>query len=838
MHGQSQRADTSRFNAVEVPGTFDVESSYGETYGRVSNPFVSETSLCCFGYKHCAEPTSTEYFVREVPQIGDPEIFAIVPGEPDPNCQPFKTKREGDQGLVPLPIREDTTVLVGANIKFDLLWMFTRPDNKGLWEFFIRGGYIWDVSYAEYLLSGQAVSNKNHDPKYRCSLNSVAALNGIEYSKLDIVGGMWAEGIRTEDIPEDVLIEYQTRDVDLTYDVYVSQVRRAKELGVPFYNNLLSRMDGLFATTWMELNGLYVNKEKGLKIAEQMQQKANIMRSMVDLELPPLPDRYEFNVGSRTQLSAFLFGGTIKYEGRVPRTTKEGEPIYEQVHVPTWATEKKVAEPLVIDGVTQYFKRGKNAGKLKTVNVKHTLKPGEQQATYTSGRRKGELKFEKADHPDKLPQMKNGDMYFTFPSQGYSPVHKYAQFNENDEVTGYSTAEDHMKELKKLYPDWQVLTLVGELSALQKDLGTYYVSYSKEGKPKGMLTTVHPDGCIHHSLQHYITATGRLSCTKPNLQNVPGEDKSIVKSLMESRFGKYGSMLEIDYSQLEVVTKAAISRDRNLKKDLADGVCFHCVNLALAEHMEPWTVQRLAKGVDKDSPEKLLLINKGQHSKSVKVWKFKRKKIKPFTFPEKYGGGAVLMAESTGLTVDEVKAIIAAKKLRYPEEAEFDDNVLLKVKHTRTASPFRTTKGYPAGVGYYQCETGTVYAFIENDAPKWLQDRDHVYTSFKPTQTKNYPSQGLGGFIMEDAIGKVARWLLTRQELWPLLKMVNTVHDCQWLDAHNSVKAEVIPIIKGIMEDVNTSFNRMCGDLDWGVKFPAEVEHGPNMLHLKHYKGV
>lgn len=733
-----------------VPLSFDTETTYGKQYGRVSNPFAEDTSLCCMGWKLGDNDVETDYYVKEV-----------------------EGTRTGDHGYTGLPTK-GAGILVGANIKFDLIWLLTRPHAEKLWSFFRDGGMLWDVSYAEYLLSGQAVNNGQIDERFRPSLNACLSLNGMDYQKIDIIKKLWKEGVRTEDIHEDLLIEYQVVDVKATHDVYLAQLKRAVAMGPKFMANLRARMRGLFATMWMEFNGLSIDKEKGLEIAAKLEDELNSLNIELSKHLPKTPEEYTFNPGSNKQLSAFLFGGVVKYKARVYRVDKEGALIFKKITVPD----------LDANGVQKKFIRGKNKGQLKYIKVE-------------------------GDEPDT----KWGEKCLTFPRQ-FEPEDKWAAADE-----GYwSVAADVLKDLTKTNPKAEVLSIFAKMAKLQKDLGTYYITTAKNGSQKGMLTCIGPDQKIHHQLQHYVTATSRLSSSNPNMQNVPAKEKSDVKALFVSRFGKDGKMIEADYSQLEVVTKTVLCKDEQLRKDLLDGVCFHCVNLALAEHMDPWEVQALAKG-DNADPE----------------WEHKRKMIKPFTFQEKYGGGAKLMAESTGLSVEEINDIIAAKKLRYPEEAEFDDKVFRNANKTLTPSPFRTPKGYPAGVGYHLCETGTLYSFIESDAPEWKRDRDKVYTALKPTQTKNYPSQGLGGFIMQDAIGVIAEWLLSRPDLRDKVFIVNTVHDCVWLDCHKSVVEEVMRMVQAIMQDVNWRFEQMFGTLEgWDVPFPAEVEAGPNMLELHH----
>lgn len=481
----------------EVLAAFDVEASYGQWYGRVSNPFSGTgddaAKLCCWGYRHADDPVQTEYFVK-------PDASGVMRGG-------FNVK--------PLPIKDSVTMLAGCNIKFDILWMLTQNGADALWDFFRRGGRIWDVALAEYLLSGQAINNANVDPWYRCSLNAIARNNGIQNLKLDEVAALWGKGVRTEDIPEDILLDYQRQDVNLTYDVAVLQIARAKEFGVAFYNNLFSRMDSLLATTWMEFNGLPVDLELGLKQAKDLEADIAGMKEKVKEYLPELPEGFQFNSGSSQQLSCLLFGGPVKYTGRGPRTDKDGNVILQTVTVPVWETEEVIEEPVVdSEGNPVLHTKGKKAGQPQVSLIKRPIPPGVRQARYTRGKNAGELKFCTVPDPDGKPQMKNVDKVFVFPGMKYTPVER---FRSADPETPhlFSMSAEHMDELRSLYPDWELLKLLGELATKQKDLGTYYISYTASGVAKGMLTCVGPDGKIHHSLNHNITNTTRLSSANP-----------------------------------------------------------------------------------------------------------------------------------------------------------------------------------------------------------------------------------------------------------------------------------------------------------------------------------
>ncbi len=75
--------------------------------------------------------------------------------------------------------------------------------------------------------------------------------------------------------------------------------------------------------------------------------------------------------------------------------------------------------------------------------------------------------------------------------------------------TGYSTAAD---VLEALAPDYPIVADILEYRQLAKLKSTY---------AEGLMHCIAPDGRIHSSFQQTVTATGRISSTEPNLQNIP-----------------------------------------------------------------------------------------------------------------------------------------------------------------------------------------------------------------------------------------------------------------------------------------------------------------------------
>jgi len=164
---------------------------------------------------------------------------------------------------------------------------------------------------------------------------------------------------------------------------------------------------------------------------------------------------------------------------------------------------------------------------------------------------------------------------------------------------------------------------------------------------------------------------------------------------------------------------------------------------------------------------------------------------------------------------------------------EFDDEVLAEVQDSRQLSPFSTALGFPAGIGWHKCVTQTIYHFLEQDAPKFKQEQG-IYTGFKPTTTKNYPSQGLGGLIMQVACGRIFRWLALNDFFNGKVRIINTVHDCIWVDCHKDIAGLVAYHIKLIMENTKHYFNKFY-KTNWKLDFPIEIEAGSNMLNLYTY---
>ena len=131
--------------------------------------------------------------------------------------------------------------------------------------------------------------------------------------------------------------------------------------------------------------------------------------------------------------------------------------------------------------------------------------------------------------------------------------------------TGWSTNVDVLEKLRDKHP---IADRVLEYRTLTKLKSTY---------AEGLLKVIAPDGRIHTSFQMTVTATGRLSSTEPNLQNIPVR-KELGAQIRTMFAAPEGSVLvDADYSQIELRLLAHISGDRAMQEAFLSGEDFHTV---------------------------------------------------------------------------------------------------------------------------------------------------------------------------------------------------------------------------------------------------------------------
>ena len=742
----------------------DLETTIHSSYKRKGNPFDPLNHVVMTGWQRKGGPVESTYYGRV---------------------------RPADGWLAPL--LEYVQLLVGHNIKFDLLHAIHRnPKNLAAWQAWVaKGGNVWDTQLAEYLLNGCEKSS------HMLALDEVAPVYGGNV-KFDEVKALWAAGVNTPDIDRDILTrylcghtdehgQYSHGDIGNTEIIFLGQLKRARESKQ--VKSIMLNMGSLLCTIEMERNGMAVDKELGLRLAEELSKRLVILRAELDTFLPEgLP--FEFKWSSRQQLSALIFGGKVKYPVRVHQTDEDGKLAYAQ---------KKEAHYLLNDGTTTAYPPAHPGAA--------TL---DSYAVFKGGKNAGEFKTKQVTVPDlDKPKLKWEDFYYEFPRMT-EPKPEW----EGSVEGVYSVGAEIIKELGNR--NIPFLKQLAEVIGLTKDLGTYYIVTDEDtGESKGMLTLVQEDGIIHHSLNHTSTVTGRFSSSNPNLQNIPKGGKSDVKKVFVSRF-EGGKIIQSDFTALEVYVQAILTKCQQLIEDLKAGLDMHCVRVAQKEGMDYAEVFRLAK------------------TEGIPEWDTKRTKAKVFSFQRAYGAGAAKISESTGMPLEEVEALIKAETERYPEIDAYYELVTAAVKRNRRATskfvPHPTLRGAMCQIGksHFVTPDNKRYSYEEQPSPEYLAKRGHL-TSFSPTEIKNYVVQGAGGEWAKAAMWLAVRYFYLHRNFAGEALLVNQVHDALYVDSALTSTPIAASSLHACMVAASEFMEWWFG-WDCPVPVPSDTVVGDNMM--------
>ena len=131
--------------------------------------------------------------------------------------------------------------------------------------------------------------------------------------------------------------------------------------------------------------------------------------------------------------------------------------------------------------------------------------------------------------------------------------------------TGYSTNAEVLEKLKNKHP---IIPAIMDYRMLTKLKSTY---------AEGLLKQIREDGRIHTTFQNLVTATGRLSSTEPNLQNIPVRT-DLGAEIRKMFIPKEGHVLvDADYSQIELRVLAHIADDEVMRQAFISGQDIHAV---------------------------------------------------------------------------------------------------------------------------------------------------------------------------------------------------------------------------------------------------------------------
>lgn len=786
--------------------TWDTETTIKTSFKRKANPFDKHNWVVTHGWKEKGDASVKEYrFGHSRPPAG--WFLELLSG---------------------------TRILAGFNIKFDLLHALQDAENLAGWMKYVAdGGNVWDCQLAEYLLNGMGQKDQ------MLSLDEVAPRYGGNV-KVDEVKALWAAGINTPDIEPELLSRYlcggkdengvfQMGDVENTEKIALAQIARARDCGQ--LNSILLNMGALLFTVEAERNGMFVERMQGYDLAADLKIAVDAAMAGLVQYLPEgLP--FDFNWNSPAQKSALFFGGTVTYPCR-EYDLKDGTT--------TWVVPKVGTDQRVFgkdDGNPDLYSYAqKDALHYVLVDGSTTsIHPmddtvGQDYAMFKGGKNAGEYKTKKVKLDDYTkPKGRSADRPYTF--KGYTkPRAKWAGATPGV----WSTAAAVVEELADSGVPF--LKVYASLMSMAKDLGTYYISTDEDGSSKGMLTLVDAWGIIHHKLNMCSTVTARLSSSDPNLQNIPKGNKSDVKTIFMSRFGKYitddfgnlvyvskGKIIQSDFSSLEVYVQAVLTKCKQLIADLKSGLDLHVVRLAAKEHMDYQEVFNLCKGYTDAN---------GVYNPAIDEWDYKRTGAKVYSFQRAYGAGVKKIASSTGMAEEEVQSLADAEDKRYPEipvyYADITQAIKLNRKHLRTL-PHPEHPGVICHIGesFLRTPDGKLYTYVEQPSPEYLVKKG-ITASFSPTEIRNYVVQGMGGEWAKAAMWLSVREFYRRGNFGGLGLLVNQCHDAEYADADDSVAHEVACVLHACMEGAS-DFMEYWFKWEIPVPVPSDTSWGLSMM--------
>ncbi len=330
--------------------------------------------------------------------------------------------------------------------------------------------------------------------------------------------------------------------------------------------------------------------------------------------------------------------------------------------------------------------------------------------------------------------------------------------------TGYSTAASELEKMKGLHPIIDMILEYRELSKLQS---TYVKALPELVSKK--------DHRLHTSYNQTITATGRISSSNPNLQNIPAGSSGYAAEIRKGFLAAPGTKLvSIDYSQIELRVVAHLSGDKTMTEVFRKGQDIHTA-----------TAMQLY-GIDDPS----------------KVTKEMRRDAKTINFGVLYGLSSFGLSERVDMTRAEATEFI---KKYFKAFSAVDKYLKQVVTETRTN-------------GYTHNELGRKRYFPE------INSSQFQVRAAAERAAINMPMQSLAADIFKISMNKIEEEIGIQKED---IKLLLQVHDELVFEIQETEVKKYAEKIKEIMENayklkVPLVVDVKVGD-DWGDMKELEI---------------
>ncbi|ENB4329996.1 DNA polymerase I [Vibrio vulnificus] len=317
-----------------------------------------------------------------------------------------------------------------------------------------------------------------------------------------------------------------------------------------------------------------------------------------------------------------------------------------------------------------------------------------------------------------------------------------------------STAEEVLQELALDYP---LPSVIMEYRGLAKLKSTYTDKLPKMINPH--------TGRVHTSYHQAVTATGRLSSTDPNLQNIPirNEEGRRIRQAFVAPHGY--KILAVDYSQIELRIMAHLSGDQALLDAFQQGKDIHAATAA----------EIMGVSIEQVSSEQ-------------------RRRAKAVNFGLIYGMSAFGLAKQLGIPRGEAQAYMDKYFERYPGVMQYMED----------------TRSNAAQHGYVETIFGRRLHLSE------ITSRNVMRRKAAERAAINAPMQGTAADIIKKAMLLVDQWI--QEEGNGRVKLLMQVHDELVFEVEESCLTEIESKVQQLMESA----------AQLNVPLVAEAGHGDN----------
>ncbi len=456
------------------------------------------------------------------------------------NHKELKSKSNREQFKKLQDVLKRSKLVIGHNLKFDMSWLFEAG--------FEYDGQFYDTMIFEYVNArGLKVSLKLKDVLQRYKLPN----------KLDVLEEYCGkQGLNVDEVPLKELIEYGRGDVNNTYELFILQRELIrKDPVIASMKPAIKLMnDFLEVLIDVERNGIKVDLAALDEVEKEFQQQHDVLEAKLKKILAHVMGHTPINLGSPEQISWVLHSIKVKDKEAWRRIFNLGTEERNGV------TKKKYTKKYDQKEFRQILKEN-------CTTVKQTRA---EQCTDCLG-----VGYVQRYCKDGSPR-KNKNICHTCQRSGiiYHPTGQIAGFrikpisSEYASDGGFSSGKDTLEDL--LHTDItdearDFIETYREYNAISNYLTSFV---------EGIRKNVRANGILHTNFNQCVTSTGRLSSTRPNLQNQPRESTFPIRKVFVSRF-KGGKLTNADFKQLEFRVAAFLAQCGAAMADILGEIDVH-----------------------------------------------------------------------------------------------------------------------------------------------------------------------------------------------------------------------------------------------------------------------